>query len=88
MPLPADSSNVPDLPAVAEPVAICTAPLVPLLVVPVENDIKPLTPSIPAFVVRSKMLPLLVATPAPVDTDIEPPVPALAGELIPADATM
>jgi hypothetical protein len=49
-------------------------PLAPLLEVPDENTIAPLTPDTPAFTVEILMAPLVVATPVPVFNESEPPV--------------
>ena len=65
----------------AVPVAMLTLPDDPELVVPVENDIVPLTPRVPPLAVRSTTAPLDFTVPNPDDIDTDPPVTA---ELVPA----
>ena len=53
----------PPRPEDAVPVPRYNAPLVPLLDVPVDNTVNPLTPAAPALAVWTSKLPLLVAEP-------------------------
>ena len=62
------------MPDVAVPEPIEIDPLVPLVVVPDENDNAPLTPDVPAFALAIVIAPLDVAVPAPLVIVIAPPV--------------
>jgi hypothetical protein len=73
----------PAFPSVADPVAMLISPLVPELVVPLENRRLPLTPLAPALTDRITTEPLVVDVPVTVLTLTVPPV---NGVLVPADA--
>ena len=72
-------------PAFASPVAIVIDPDEPLLVVPVANDSRPLTPSVPASGVFRTIAPEVVAVLAPVIILMAPPTSSVAEP--PAKAT-
>ena len=83
VPAPTLTNMSPPLPTVAAPVATMIVPDEPELVVPVENFNKPLTPRVPALLVRTMTDPLDFVVPAPDESEILPPVavalfPALA----------
>ena len=56
---------LPPLPPTADPVAIFTAPESPKVEAPDKKRRGPLTPRVPASVVRSMISPLLVFVPVP-----------------------
>jgi hypothetical protein len=66
--------TLPPVPAVAAPLPIAIAPVLPELDVPELNVSAPLKPAVPAFAVRIVIAPLVVAVPSPVVIETEPPV--------------
>jgi hypothetical protein len=74
VPLPTESMIWPARPEVAAPDPRTKAPLLPLLELPLENIRKPLVPAVPAFMLRSMMVPLDVAAPSPLAKLKAPPV--------------
>jgi len=76
-PLPTASKIDPPRPPEDDPDPMYRAPLLPRVAVPELNTSKPLTPLVPALLVRILTAPLLVDEPRPLTTFNPPPVKAL-----------
>ena len=74
VPLPTLTNTMPARPAVAAPVPISIAPLLPDTAVPLLKTSMPLTPLVPELMERMAMAPLEVAVPSPLARCTAPPV--------------
>ena len=72
-PLPTDTYTAPPRPFTPSPDPRYKPPLFPLVDAPVLNMIKPLTPDVPALLVRNSNAPLDIALPYPLINDTRPP---------------